>query len=87
MYRMPDILVEPVEKRALEQGQRLYSCPVFWTLNREGPENLALVIQLPGMYIVQEQVKHETRSRLYNPTTRETSIHGLKDSGLKPVPL
>ncbi len=49
MRRMPDILVQPVEKAGLDPEQRSFTCPVFWTLNREGPENLALVIQLPGV--------------------------------------
>jgi hypothetical protein len=46
---MPDILVQPVEKSGLDLRQRSFTCPVFWTLNREGPENLALVLQLPGI--------------------------------------
>jgi hypothetical protein len=45
---MPDILVEPVDKKELGLELRAYNCPVFWTLEREGPENLALIIQLSG---------------------------------------
>jgi hypothetical protein len=48
LSRMPDILVQPVTKGREGSGERVFTCPVFWTLSREGPENLAVVIQLPG---------------------------------------
>jgi hypothetical protein len=80
--RMPDILVEPVEKAELGPGQGVYSCPVFWTLEREGPENLALIIQLSGAYRIERHgysscSKSFKRKQNYSASARNSKLYDV----------